>query len=158
MNGVDVVIIFILIFGALSGMRRGFIVMVASILGALLAFAVARVEYAPVRSFLASFAPHSPWLTIISYLIVFLVVWGLVLAAARMARRTAHMFMLGPLDRLGGFIIGALQSAIVLDLLLYLAKHASSKALASAIKHSTLAPTFLQLVPALHRLFPHIPQ
>ena len=158
MNAVDIGIIVILVVGALAGLRQGFIVEVAGILGALLAFAVARAEYKPVRHVLASFAPHSPWLTVISYMIVFLVVWGLVLTAARLVRHFARILRLGMLDRIGGAVVGLLQSALVLVLLLYVGKHAPNHALSHAVKQSTLAPTFLRLAPAIHQLFPSIPK
>ena len=158
MNWVDIAIILILIWGVLGGFRRGFMVTVAGILGALLGFAIAKAQYHPVRDVLASFAPHSPWLTVISYLIVFLVVWGLILTLARVLRRVAHLLLLGPLDRLGGAIVGILQSALLLELLLYLGKRVPNKDLAHAVKHSVLAPSFLKLIPTLHQFFPHIPQ
>lgn len=158
MNWVDIGIIVILLFGTLTGFRQGFIVEVAGILGALLAFAVARAEYKPVKSALASVAPHSPWLTTISYLLVFLVVWGAILIGARAVRRGVRMLMLGMLDRLGGAIIGLVQTALVLELLLYIGKHAPNSTVRNAVKHSSLAPTFLSLAPVLHHLFPNLPQ
>jgi membrane protein required for colicin V production len=157
-NLVDIAIVVILIAGALSGLRRGFIVTVAGILGALLALAVAKAEYQPVRTFLASFAPHSPWLTVISYLLVFLVVWGLILTLARILRRVVRLLLLGFLDRLGGAIVGVIQNAFLIALLLYLGKRVPNRELVNAIKHSRLAPHFLQLVPTIQGFFPHIPQ
>lgn len=158
MNSVDIGILVILGVGALTGLLQGFIVEIAGIFGAILAFALARTEYRPVRHVLAGFAPHSPWLTVVSYLIVFMVVWGAILFGARLLRRAARLMMLGPVDRAGGALIGLLQSALILGLLLYIAKHGPNHSLKSAVKHSTLAPGFLALAPAVHHLFPTIPK
>lgn len=157
MNWVDLGILAVLLLGALTGLRQGFIVEVAGILGAILAFAVARAEYRPVRSALSSVLPHTSWLTTISYLIVFLVVWGAILIGARMIRMGIRMLMLGMVDRLGGAIVGVLQSALILELLLYIGKHGPSATVRSAVKQSSLAPTFLSLVPVIHHLFPNLP-
>jgi membrane protein required for colicin V production len=156
MNFVDIAIIVILVLGALNGLRAGFIVAVASIIGSIVAFAVARVEYKPVRAFLASFAPHSQWLTVIAYLVVFLVVLAIIMTLARFLRRLAHIFFLGMYDRLGGAILGLIQAAIVLELLLYLGLRVPNGTLHHGMTHSHLAHTFLHLVPALNRFFPHI--
>lgn len=157
MNVVDVGIIVILLFGALTGLMQGFIVEIAGIFGALIAFALARSEYKPVHHVLAGFAPHSPWLTVVSYLVIFLVVWGAILFGARLLRRAARLLMLGPIDRAGGAVVGLLQTALVLELLLYIARHGPNHSLQSAVKHSVLAPNFLALAPTVHHLFPALP-
>lgn len=157
MNIIDIIILVVLLLGVVNGARIGFIVEIAAILGFLLAIAVAKAEYGQVRHFLASFAPHSPWLTVIAYLIVFLVVWGVIIALARVVRKGIRLFLLGPLDHLGGAIIGIFQAALLLELLLYLGKRVPYHQLKVAIAHSKLAPHFLALVPQIDKYFPHIP-
>lgn len=157
MNLVDLAIIAILVLGTLAGLRQGFVVELAGILGALLAFAVARAEYRHVQSALESFASGSPWLSTVSYMIVFLAVWGVILIAARMVRMGLRIMMLGMLDRIGGAVVGLIQSALVLELLLYIGKHSPDAAVRSAVKHSSLAPPFLSLAPVVHHLFPNLP-
>ena len=156
LNGIDIVILVVLAGNLVAGLSRGFIVEVATILGALVALAVAKAEYVPVRRLLAQVAPHSSWLTVIAYLAVFLVVWGLIIALARVGRRLARLFLMGGFDRLGGAIIGLLQGAILVELLLYLGKRVPNNSLHRSIAHATLAPTFLHLVPFITRLFPHV--
>lgn len=156
MNVIDILIIFVLLLAALGGFRQGFIVEVAGIVGALVAFTIAHQEYADVRSFLAHFAPHSSWLTVISYLAVFLIVWAAIILVARRIRWAIRALRLGLLDRLAGSIIGLLQGALLVELLLYLAERVPVGQLRQSVTHSTLAPTFLHFVPYLHRLFPHI--
>jgi membrane protein required for colicin V production len=152
-----VIILLGLVFGLVTGFRRGFILEVAIILGAVVALAVAKLAYPDVRHQLSQVAAKSPWLSAISYLGVFLIVWSAIMILARVARRVAHLMMLGFFDRIGGAVIGVLQSALLLELLLYLGKRVPNHALRHAIKHSILAPAFLRLVPLVDRLFPHVP-
>lgn len=144
-------------FGLIVGFRRGFIMEVAVLMGAVIALAVAKLAYPDVRHQLAHVASKSPWLTAIAYLGVFLVVWSAIIMVARIVRKIAHLLMLGLFDRLGGAVLGVLQNALVLELLLYLGKRVPNHALHLAIKHSTLAPVFLRAVPLVDRLFPHVP-
>ena len=156
MNAIDVVIVAVLALAVLTGFRQGFILEVAFVAGAFVALAAARAGYPIVRPILESFAAKSAWLTAISYLIVFAVVWGAVLAAARVVRRGVRLLFLGWADRLAGAVLGLVQGAIVVELLLYLGQRVPSRDLHRVIKESQLAPTFLNLVPYLHRLFPHV--
>lgn len=135
----------------------GFIVEVAGIVGAIVALAIARAEYRPVQQVLATVITGSPWLTVISYLVVFLAVWALVWIAARLLRRAARSLLLGPFDRLGGAIIGVLQSVVLIELLLYLGKRVPNVTVHDAIRRSTMAPLFLRVVPYIHHLFPAVP-
>lgn len=156
MNIIDILILVILLFGILSGFRRGFIMEVALILGAVVALAIAKLEYPVVRHLLALVAPKSAWLTVISYLIVFLVIWGVIVTLARVVRKAAHLLLLGFADRLGGAVIGLLQGALVVELLLYLGRRVPYHALHHAILQSKLAPAFVHVLPYIDRFFPHV--
>jgi membrane protein required for colicin V production len=154
---VDIVIIAVLAAGVLGGIRQGFIMQVATILGAVVALGVAKLEYRDVRQYLAHVASGSQWLTVISYLIVFLVIWGAVVVIARRIRTLARFLLLGWLDRIGGAIVGLLQGLLLVDLLLYLGKRLPNSALHHAIKHSLLGPSFSQVFPYINHWFPHVP-
>lgn len=158
MTLVDIGIIVILALAVFGGFRRGFILQVAAILGALAGLGVAKAEYVDVRRLLARFAPHSPWLTVIAYLLVFLFVWGGIIVLARKIRLLARLLMLGWLDRLGGALIGLLQGLIVIELLLYMGRRVPNRPLHLAVKHSLLAPSFAQVFPLIDRWFPRIPR
>lgn len=156
MSGVDLVIIVLVALGLVQGFRQGFVVEVAGILGAVIGLAVARDEYVVVRGLLLRVASASPWVTALSYLIVFLLVWAVIILLARRIRFFVRLLMLGFIDRLGGAIIGLLQAALLIELLLYLGKRLHNPALQRAIVHARLAPLFLDAIPFLHRLFPHM--
>lgn len=158
MNAVDLVMLALLALSALAGFRRGFVLEVAGILGAIVALGVARVEYADVRTTLQQFAPHSPWLTIVAYVLVFLVIWGAIIIIARKVRSLVRLMMLGWLDRLGGVAIGLVQGALLVELLLYFTRRVPNGELRHLANHSALAPAFLSVMPLLNHLFPHVPR
>lgn len=157
MNAVDIIMLVALALATFSGFRRGFVLEMAGIFGAVVAFAIARLEYADVRTTLEQFLPHSPWLTIVAYLLVFLVVWGAIVILARKIRSLVRLMMLGWLDRLGGAVIGLVQGALLIELLLYFARRVPNTGLRHLAHHSALAPIFLSVMPLLKHAFPHVP-
>lgn len=157
MTVVDIVILAILVAGMLGGIRQGFIMQVATILGAVVALGVAKLEYPDVRRELAHFASGSQWLTVISYMVVFLIIWGAVIVLARRIRTLARFMLLGWMDRLGGAVIGLLQGLLLVELLVYMGKHVSNGTIHRDIKNSLLASSFTQIFPYINHWFPHIP-
>jgi membrane protein required for colicin V production len=157
-NTLDIVMLVLLALAAFSGFRQGFVLEIAGIFGAIVALAVARVEYPDVRATLQQFAPHSPWLTVVAYVLVFLVVWGAIVILARKVRSLVRLMMLGWLDRLGGALIGLVQGVLLVELLLYLARRVPSGELRHLANHAALAPVLLSAMPLVNHFFPHIPR
>jgi membrane protein required for colicin V production len=157
-NGVDIVLLVVLVITTLAGFRQGFIMEIAGILGAVAALGVARLEYVDLRTILEQFATKSPWLTIVAYMLVFLVVWGAIVIVARKIRQLVRLMMLGWLDRLGGAVIGLVQGALLIALLLYFAHRVPSTEIRRLANHSALAPIFLSVMPLLSHVFPHVPR
>jgi membrane protein required for colicin V production len=157
-NAVDILILVVLAFTSFAGFRQGFILEVAGILGAVAALGVARLEYVDARTILEQFAARSPWLTIVAYLVVFLVVWGAIIIVARKIRLLVRLMMLGWLDRLGGAVIGLVQGALLVALLLYFARRVPPSGIRHLANHSALAPIFLSVMPLLGHVFPHVPR
>lgn len=158
MNAVDIAMLILLLLSAFSGFRRGFVLEIAGIFGAVVALGVAHLEYPDVRATLQQFAPNSPWLTVVAYLIVFLVVWGAIVILARKIRSLLRLMMLGWLDRLGGALIGLIQGALLVELLLYFARRVPSGDLRHLANHAALAPAFLSVMPLVNHFFPHVPR
>jgi membrane protein required for colicin V production len=157
-SAIDIIILVLLALAAFTGFRRGFVLEIAGIFGAVVALAVARLEYADVRTFLEQFAPRSPWLTIVAYLLVFLALWGAITIVARKIRSLVRLMMLGWLDRLGGAVIGLVQGALLVELLLYFTRRVPNGDLRQLANHSALAPVFLSIMPLLNHVLPHVPR
>ena len=158
MNALDLVMLAVLAFTTFAGFRQGFILEIAGIFGAVAALGIARLEYSDVRTILEQFAARSPWLTIVAYLLVFLVVWGAIIIVARKIRLLVRLMMLGWLDRLGGAVIGLVQGALLVALLFYFARRVPQTGIRHLANHSGLAPIFLSFMPLLGHVFPHVPR
>jgi membrane protein required for colicin V production len=156
MNVVDAVIIVLLAVAALSGFRLGLVFQVIAIVGAIVGLIAAKILYQVVRHILLLGLPNTTWVTAVSYLFIFLVVWAFFLLLARGPRFLVRLFMLGMADRLGGAVLGFLEGLIVVELLLYIGKRVPNHDIHHAITHSKLAPKLLDVLPFLHNLFPHM--
>ncbi|HZU14237.1 MAG TPA: CvpA family protein [Chloroflexota bacterium] len=153
---VTIVVIAALVMGALSGLRRGLIVEVALTAGVVIALVLARAADGTARSALAGIMGHSHWLAATSYLVTFAIIWAAILILARGVRRIARLALLGPLDSLAGAALALIQTALVLAMLLALARHAPNRTVRAAVAHSSAAHVLLQSLPAIHPLLPHL--
>lgn len=155
-NVVDFVILAVLLGGVVGGFRRGFVVEVAVLVGGVAALAVARMDYPIVRGALDGVLPHSPWLTVVSYLAVFFAAWVLIVGLARAVRKMLRLLLLGGFDRMAGAALGLVPAALLVELLLYLGARVPNRDIHRAIRHSQLAHHFLYVVPYVDRFFPHL--
>ncbi|MGH2447933.1 MAG: CvpA family protein [Chloroflexota bacterium] len=156
MNWVDIAIVVLLALDVLYGLHRGFILEVATIIGVLAALAVAKADYSVVRNLLDPLVHgHPHWLTVVSYLIVFVVVWAAILVVAGRIRSLIHLLFLGWLDRLAGGFVGLIQGLILVVVLLGLAKHYPNHTLRHALHHSQLASSLGRAGPYVDHLLPH---
>jgi membrane protein required for colicin V production len=157
MNAVDLVIVAVLAIATIGGFLQGFVVQIATILGAVLALAIAQREYLNFRSLLVHVAPSSKWVTVIAYLVIFLFVWAAVILIARRLRSLVRLMMLGWMDRAAGAVIGLLQGVLLIELLIALGLRVANQSLHHAIRHSTLGPALQSVIPWVNQLFPHVP-
>jgi uncharacterized membrane protein required for colicin V production len=95
--------------------------------------------------------------TAVAYLLVFFAVWIVILWASRRVRGIARFLRLGVLDRLAGAALGFVEAALVVEMLLFVAKRLPGHTLHQYYVHSRLAEPFLHVIPWIDRLFPNIP-
>lgn len=152
----DLLIVVVLAALTLNGFRQGLIVQVAAIAGFLIGLVVARLEYRDVDHILSGYFPKGIWLTDVSYLLVVVLVTGAVVFLAQKTRFAARLLLFGCGDRLGGAVVGFVEGVVAVEVLLYLGRYAPNATIRGWVEHSALAPTFLNLVPHLHRLLPHL--
>ena len=70
-------------------------------------------------------------------------------------RRTAHLFMLGPFDHMGGAAFGFAKGVILVEVaLIATSVFPASTTVADAIDESTLAPVFLERAPVVELALP----
>lgn len=161
MISADALIALILLGGVFLGMRAGLMLEIAIVAGAVIALSVARLEYALALHVFSTLLQGTPlhrsgWLTALSYLVVFAVVWSVVTLVASRVRFFARLPVLGCLDRIGGGLLGFMGALVVTETLLYLGGRVPDASLRAAVAQSHLAGPFLNLLPYVDRFFPRI--
>jgi membrane protein required for colicin V production len=114
MNVFDFVVLAVVAFGALHGLRNGLLTMVTSFIALIAALYLASVHYAEAASIIAhQFATNPTLATVLGYVAVFLAVFIAVQFVGGMIVGVLRMASLGWIDRLaGGFLGGAIAAAV----------------------------------------------
>lgn len=154
MHWVDIVIVIAIVGSIFFGMARGLLMLVAATLGAVLGLFIARQNYPDANDFLAAFYPRSPLLATISFVLVFGLVWLLVVLIAATIRGGLRFTPIGPVDKIGGAILGAVLGVLLVESLLVVAGRAHDPSLHASVRASQLAPAFSHVLPGLKALIP----
>ena len=114
MNAFDFVVLAVVAFGAIHGLRNGLFTMGTSFVALVAALYLASVHYAETSAIIARQFGTSPTLaTVLGYVAVFLVVFMVVQFVGGMIIGVLRMASLGWIDRLaGGFLGGAIAAAV----------------------------------------------
>lgn len=119
MIALDVVIALILLIGAISGLRKGFIVQLFSIAAIVLSAWLAYTFSSAFSEWLASYI-HAEgfWLNIITFLLIFIGIGILCRLLGRLVEKVFKFAMLGWLNRLLGAVFSVAKYALLLGLLI----------------------------------------
>jgi membrane protein required for colicin V production len=117
---IDIVTVAILAYAGWQGFRKGVIMAVFSF-GALFIGVAAAVKLSAVSAVWLSEALGMPskWWPVLSFIAVLVVVSALVRNVGRLLEKTAEDVMLGPLNRMAGFVVFALLYLMLYSILLY---------------------------------------
>ena len=121
MVALDIVIALILLIGAISGLRKGFIVQLFSIGAIILSAWLAYTFSSAFSEWLASYI-HAEgfWLNIITFLLIFIGIGILCRLLGRLVEKIFKFAMLGWLNRLLGAVFSVAKYALVLGLVVVL--------------------------------------
>ena len=119
MNYIDIVLVLLLVFSAISGFRKGLIVELAS-LAALILGIWGAIEFSDVTSnfLVENFHLKSDHLNIISFIVTFVVIVILVHIVGSVVNKMVETVMLGFLNKLAGMVFGIVRAALILSIVL----------------------------------------
>lgn len=119
MNYIDIVLVLLLVFSAISGFRKGLIVELAS-LAALILGIWGAIEFSDVTSnfLVENFHLKSDHLNIISFIVTFVVIVILVHIIGSVVNKMVETVMLGFLNKLAGMVFGIVRAALILSIVL----------------------------------------
>ncbi len=151
MNWLDLVIIIITILLGLLGLWRGAIKAVFGIVGLIGGIALAGHYYLPLASILSS--GEAIWSRIAAYAIILVATLIVASVIGWFVARLVHIVMLGWVDRLIGFILGAtIGSMLCAAVLAIVSKYLS--VMGGVISQSVMAKLLMEQFPLLLALLP----
>jgi membrane protein required for colicin V production len=141
MNGVDWLIVGILLISVMGAAAQGFVFELFSLVGALLGYLLAAWEYPVAARYLAPYVKNDLVAAGVGFFLIFLAVVILAGSIGRIVRWATHSIGLRWFDRLLGGAFGFLRGALVVMVLLM--AMASFLPSSSALAKSSLAQYFL---------------
>ncbi|HKM99407.1 MAG TPA: CvpA family protein [Candidatus Binataceae bacterium] len=154
MNAFDFVVIAIVAFGTVHGLRQGLLTMITSFIALIAALYQASIHYSEAAGMVSHLFGTNPTLaTIIGYLAVFFIVFLAVQFVGGTIVKLLHLASLGWIDRLAGGLLGAGLAAAIAGLTVMLLTTVLP-ANAALLRDSQSAPILLAYNAALVRYIP----
>lgn len=117
MNLFDMVIIVILGFCVIRGIFRGLIKELSSIVGVLAGFIAAYTYYREVAAMLSNLVSDSAYLNILSFLIIFCVIFFMISIMGVLIKYLLNIAFMGWFDRVCGAIFGMTKGLLIVSVL-----------------------------------------
>jgi len=140
---IDIIYAIIIIMALVKGYQRGLIVAVFSLVAFIIGLAAAMKLSAVVASYLGTAVKVSDgWLPILSFAIVFFLVYLLVRWGARAIEKTLRFTMLGWVNRLGGIVFFVALYTTIYSVLIFFADQ--TKIIKEETKKKSVTYSFVQ--------------
>jgi membrane protein required for colicin V production len=121
MNTIDLIVILPLALAVISGYRKGFIIEIASLVAFVLAIIACLKFTHKLMEFIKPWTGDSKWLPFISYLIIFIIVYIIVLWIGKLLEKVIKIIQLGFFNRILGVIFSLLRMCFIISLIFWLA-------------------------------------
>ena len=139
MNPLDMVIIVIIAFCLIRGIFRGLIKEIASIVGVFTGFYAAYTYYGILAKLLSKWITNIPYLNILSFLIIFSVIFIIISIIGVIIKYLLNIAFLGWLDRICGAGFGIIKGLLIVAVILIALTTFLPKG-TPVIKNSLLSP------------------
>ena len=154
MNRVDIVIAIILVVGAITGYRRGFLLelffLLAIILGVFVGF---RLMGEGVEYLSREFNADKEMLPYLSFSVIFLIVMIVVSLIGRSIKNSLDKTFLGRMDAVAGAALGVIKHAFGVSVMIWLIEAFQVSFLNGWKEESVLYPIAAKLAPTLSEYF-----
>lgn len=121
MNYLDIVILCLIALYVFNGLRKGFIISLASLIALVLGF-YAAIHFAWfLDDLLVQYLdPSRTWLPVISFIVMFLIVVTVVMIIGKALEKVVDLVGMTILNHLAGGILGIIKGFLVVSVLLYI--------------------------------------
>ncbi|MBR3664028.1 MAG: CvpA family protein [Desulfovibrio sp.] len=113
----DLIIILLLVFFSLTGLKNGFIQEIAGILSLLIGFTLANTQHAKVAPYM-SFLANENLRIILAYILIFIATMLIVSLVARLLRKILELSFAKWIDNLLGLVLGFAKGLFLCSLLI----------------------------------------
>ncbi|QXQ05879.1 CvpA family protein [Sphingosinicellaceae bacterium] len=117
LSAFDIVALLLIALGGLSGLSRGFVTEVLSLLGWVAGFAAVHYLYAPGKAIATRFTGTEAGGAVLAFAVIFLTAFFVVRAIATSIGGQTRNSLLGPFDRLLGLGFGGLKGLLAASVL-----------------------------------------
>jgi membrane protein required for colicin V production len=121
MGTIDLILILPLALAIINGFRKGFIIEIASLIAFILAIIACLKLTHKLMELIQPYTGNSKWLPFVSYLLVFVLVYLLVLWIGKLLERVIKIIQLGAINRLLGIAFSLLKMCFFISLFFWLA-------------------------------------
>ena len=154
MNWVDFAIIAVIVWFTFASLRAGFIREAMALAGAVVGVILAGQFYQRFAADIEVFIDDARAAEVSAFIIIF----GATLLGTQMIalflKRAASLLMLGPLDAMGGGVLGFLKGFVIVEALLIAAVTFPTLHMQDDVTESSFSAFFLDLLPVLKLLLP----
>lgn len=153
MNALDMLIVVVIAFCLIRGIFRGLINELSSIVGVFTGFYAAYTYYDNIARLLSRWVTNSAYLNILSFLIVFCLIFILVGIIGVVIKYLLNIAFLGWMDRICGAGFGIIKGLLIVSVIL-IPLTAFLPQNAGVMKNSLLAPHVTMASEALVKIVP----
>lgn len=165
---INLIIIILLLFGFLIGLRRGFILQLFHLLGFIVAFIVSTMYYDKISPYLELWIPYpelsgdgswaiffeslplkSGFYNAISFAVIFFLTKIILQIIANMLDFVSNIPVVGFVNRILGSILGFLENYLILFILLYILALTPISSIQTRINDSSVAMFMIEKTPVL---------
>lgn len=157
MNSIDIAIIILLLWGAINGFIKGFVIQSITLIALVLGVWAGATFYEPIGNYLSKvFSVSDKLMEVIAFTLIFIAVLIVMFYVSRLLTNMLGKSVLGRLNRIGGVIFGIAKMAFMTSIFIVIIHKfdRNHKLLTEdTTSHSKLYAPVSKIAPAI---FPHL--
>lgn len=153
---VDFVILVLLAIGAYKGYKDGMLVTILSFLAFIIGILAAFKLMDTGMKFLGKYVANNQLLPFISFVVIFILVYILIILFSKFLKNTLNYTLLGRFDEVAGAILGIVKMAFGISLLIWLIDVIHLNYMVNIFKGSFFYPYLVQFAPKLVSWVSHV--
>ena len=157
MNYFDIIFILLFLWSAYRGIKKGFVVMAASLAALILGiWGAVRFSYFTFSFLSSHFELKTQYLSLIAFALTFVIIVILVHLIARLIEKLVEAVALGILNRIAGLLFGLIKTAFILSVILVVINTIDEKLPFIPEEHKSNSLLYEPLSKLVPSIFPYL--